>query len=148
MVCQNGQLSYYNGLSRCHFDPNVYTKKVGSHVVIIFVYVDDLILTGSDPKLLTHVKSNLQNKFELTNFGYLHYFLGLQVLQTNEGIFLSQYKYSCDLLHHFHMEDFKLAPSPFQSGVKLVATCIYEVDATLYHKLVGSLLYLTHTHPD
>jgi hypothetical protein len=47
------------------------------------------------------------------------------------------------------MEDSKPTPSPFQSGVKLVATCTTpEVDATLYHQLVGSLLYLTHTHPD
>jgi hypothetical protein len=135
--------------SRCHSDPNVYTKKVGIHLIILVLYVDDLILTGSDPKLLTHVKSNLKKKFEMTDLGYLHYFLGLQVLQTKEGIFLSQSKYACDLLHHFHMDDSKPTPSPFQSGVKLVATCTSpEVDATLYHQLVGSLLYLTHTHPD
>jgi hypothetical protein len=135
--------------SRCHSDPNVYTKKVGIHLIILVLYVDDLILTGSDPKLLNHVKTNLKKKFEMTDLGYLHYFLGLQVLQTKEGIFLSQSKYACDLLHHFHMEDSKPSPSPFQSGVKLVATCTSpKVDATLYHQLVGSLLYLTHTHPD
>jgi hypothetical protein len=79
----------------------------------------------------------------------LHYFLGLQVLQNNEGIFLSQSKYACDLLRRFHMDDCKPTPSPFQSGVKLVATCTSpEVDATLYRQLVGSLLYLTHTRPD
>jgi hypothetical protein len=95
------------------------------------------------------VKTNLKKKFEMTDLGYLHYFLGLQVLQTKEGIFLSQSKYACDLLRLFHMEDSKPTPSPFQSGVKLVATCTSpEVDATLYHQLVGSLLYLTHTHPD
>ena len=47
------------------------------------------------------------------------------------------------------MEDCKLAPYPFQSGVKLSATCTsLEVDATLYRRLVGSLLYLNHSHPD
>ena len=45
--------------SRCHSDPNVYTKKVGNHLIILVLYVNDLILTGSDPKLLTHVKSSL-----------------------------------------------------------------------------------------
>ena len=44
--------------SRCHSDPNVYTKKLGNHLIILVLYVDDLILTGSDPKLLTNVKSS------------------------------------------------------------------------------------------
>ena len=79
----------------------------------------------------------------------MHYFLGLKVLQSKEGISLSQSNYACDLLHRFHMEDCKPAPSPFQSGVKLSLTCTSpEVDATLYRQLVGSLLYLTHSRPD
>jgi hypothetical protein len=137
------------GFSRCHSDPNVYTKKVGSHLIILVHYVDDLILTGSDLKLLNHVKISLKKKFEMTDLGFLHYFLGLQVLQTNEGLFLSQSQYACDLLRRFHMDDCKPTPSPFQFGVKLTATCTSpEVDATLYCQLVGSLLYLTHTCPD
>ena len=76
-----------NNFSRCHVDPNVYTNKVGSHLIILVVYVDDLILTVSDSKLLNHVKISLKKKFEMTDLGFLHYFLGLQVLQTNEGIF-------------------------------------------------------------
>ena len=69
--------------------PNVYTKKVGNHLIILVLDVDDLILTGSDPKLLTHAKYSLKQNFEMSNLGHLHYFLGLQVLQTKEGIFLS-----------------------------------------------------------
>jgi hypothetical protein len=139
------------GFSRCHYDTNVYTKKVGSHLIILVLvlYVDDLVLTGNDSKLLNHVKTSVKKKFERTDLGFLHYFLGLQVLQTNEGIFLSQSKYVCDLLHHFHMDDYKPVPSPFQSGLKLVSTYTSpEVDATLYHQLDGMLLYLTDTRPD
>jgi hypothetical protein len=77
------------GFSRCHSDPNFYTKKVGIHLIILVLYFDDLILTGSDSKLLNHVKNILKKKFEMTDLGFLHYFLGLQVLQTKEGIFLS-----------------------------------------------------------
>eukprot|EP00253_Pinus_taeda_P031295 PITA_31295 len=85
----------------------------------------------------------------MTDLGHLHYFLGLQVLQSKEGISLSQSKYACDLLRHFHMEDYKPAPSPFQSGAKLLVTFTSpEVDATLYRQLVGKILYLTHTHPN
>ena len=98
--------------SRCHFDPNVYTKKVGSYLIILFLYVDDLILTSSDPKLLNNVKTNLKNKFEITDLRFLHYFLGLQVFQTKEGIFISHSKYACDRLFHVHMDDYKPTPSP------------------------------------
>jgi hypothetical protein len=99
--------------SRCHSNTNVYTNKVESHLIILVLYVDDIILTGSDFKLLTHVKSSLKNKFDMIDLGYLHYFLGFQVLQTKEGHFLSQSKYACDLLCRFHMDDSKLAPSLF-----------------------------------
>eukprot|EP00253_Pinus_taeda_P002954 PITA_02954 len=129
-----------SGFSRCYSDNTVYTKKVGNSLIILVLYVDDLILTGSDPNLINHVKSSLKKKFEMTDLGHLHYFLGLQVLQSKEGISLSQSKYACDILRHFHMEDCKPAPSPFQSGVKLSVSCTSpEVDATLYRQLVGKL---------
>jgi hypothetical protein len=119
--------------SRFHSNPKVYTNKVGSYLIILFLYVYDLILTGSDPKLLNHVKTILKKKFKMSDLGYLHYFLGLQVLQTKEGIFLSQYKYACDLICSFHMEEENPTPSPSQYRVKLIATCTSpEVDATLY----------------
>jgi hypothetical protein len=137
------------GFYRYHSDPNVYTKKVESHLIILVLYVDDLILTSSDSKLLNHVKTILKKKFEMIDLGLLHYFLGLQVFQTNERNFLAQSKYVCDPLHRFHMDDCKLATSSFQSGFKLAFTCTSpKVDATLYRPLVGSLLYLTHTRPD
>jgi hypothetical protein len=101
------------GFSKCHYDPNVYTNKVGSHLIIRVLCVDDLILTSSDPKLLNHVKTSLKMKFEMTDLGYLHYFLGLQVLKNKEGIFLSWSKYAWDLLRHFNMEYSKPTPPPF-----------------------------------
>ena len=55
------------GFSRFHSDPNVSTKKVGNHIIILVLYVDDLILTSSDPKLLTHVKSSLKQNFEMSD---------------------------------------------------------------------------------
>eukprot|EP00253_Pinus_taeda_P027129 PITA_27129 len=78
------------GFSRCHSDNTVYTKKVGKSIIILVLYVDDLILTGSDPNRINHVKSSLKKKFEMTELGHFHYFLGLQFLQSKEGISLSQ----------------------------------------------------------
>ena len=91
--------------SRCYSNPNVYTKKVGSHLIILFLYVYELILTGSDSKLLNHVKTSLKKKFEMTDLGFLHYFLGLKVLKTNEGIFLYVFMkcglFSINIYFHF-----------------------------------------------
>ena len=101
------------GFSRCHSDNTVYTKRVNGHLIILVLYVDDHIRTSSDPKLINHVKSSLKKKFDMTDLGYLHYFLGLHVLQSKEGISLSQSKYACDLLRHFHMDDCKPTPTPF-----------------------------------
>eukprot|EP00253_Pinus_taeda_P021495 PITA_21495 len=85
-----------------------------------------------------------------TGFSRRHYensvYTNKVVLQSNEVISLSQSKYACDLLRHFHMEECKPAPSPFQSGAKLLTTCTSpKVDDTLYRHLVGKFLYLTHT---
>eukprot|EP00253_Pinus_taeda_P030026 PITA_30026 len=79
-----------SGFSRCPSDNTVYTKKEDKSLIILVLYVDDLILNGSDPNLINHVKSSLKKKFEMTDLGHLHYFLGLQVLQSKEGISLSQ----------------------------------------------------------
>ena len=85
----------------------------------------------------------------MSDLGHLHYFLGLQFLQTKEGIFLSKSKYACDRLCRFNMEYCKPTSSPFQYGVKISTTrTSAEVDSTLYHQLVGSLLYLTHSRLD
>ena len=78
-----------NGFSMCHSDNTIYTKKVGKSLIILILYVDDLILTGSDPNLINHVKSIPKKKFEIKDLGHLQYFLGLYVLQSKEGISLS-----------------------------------------------------------
>jgi hypothetical protein len=74
--------------SRCHSDPNVYTKKIGIHLIILFLCVDGLILTSSDPKLLTHVKSNLKKKLEMTDLGYLHFFLASKYCKPRNDFFV------------------------------------------------------------
>eukprot|EP00253_Pinus_taeda_P021611 PITA_21611 len=62
-----------SGFSRCHSDNIVYTKKEGKSLIILVLCVDDLILIGSDPNLINHVKSNLKKKFEMTDLGHLHF---------------------------------------------------------------------------
>lgn len=85
----------------------------------------------------------------MTDLGLLHYFLGLQVIQSSDGISILQQKYALDMLHRFDMLACKPVPTPFQLGVVLSATCTTpSVDPTLYRQLAGYVLYLTHTCSD
>jgi len=108
-----------------------------------------LLITGSSSSDIAWVKTALHDRFAMTDMGLLHYFLGLEVSQSDSGIKMAQSKYALDLLTRFQMTDCKSAGSPFLSGVRMedgVDTPL--VDNTLYRQLVGSLLYLTHTRPD
>ena len=91
--------------SRCHSDPNVYTKKVGNHLIILVLYVDDIILTGTDLKILTHVKSSLKKNFEMLDLGHLHYFLYVDdlILTGSDPKILTHVKSS--LKQNFEMSD-------------------------------------------
>jgi len=95
---------------------------MGKSLIILVLYVDDCILIGIDPNLINHVKSSIKSKFEMTDLGNLHYFLCLQVLQSKDGISLSQSRYSCDLIHHFHMEycNQPLLPFSLESNSQLL----------------------------
>jgi hypothetical protein len=76
---------------------------VEGKILIIFLYVDDLILTG-DEKLIHSCKEDLVNEFDMKDLGLLHYFLGLEIWQRNGEIFVSQGKYAREILGKFHLE--------------------------------------------
>ena len=101
--------------------------------MILVLYVDDLIITGSTSSIIASVKTSLQDRFSMIDFSLLHYFLGIEITQSSVGITLSQPKYALDFLSRFYMSDCKPSPTPFLSDVKLEAKCTTPlVDATLY----------------
>ncbi|KAH9292456.1 hypothetical protein KI387_042361 [Taxus chinensis] len=137
------------GFHRCKTDHTVYVLKTDDDLLLLVLYVDDLLITSSSNSLTQDIKRKLKAEFDMTDMGLLHYFLGLHVHQSAEGISICQKKYATDLLQRFHMANCKPSPTPYQSGIELTAACKSNlVDATLYRQLVGSLLYLTHTRPD
>ncbi|XP_031273413.1 uncharacterized protein LOC116131894 [Pistacia vera] len=95
------------------------------------------------------MKENLSIRFQMKELGQLKHFLGLEVDCTQEGIFICQQKYSKDLLKRFGMLECKPISTPMEQNTKM---CAHEgkdlEDATMYRKLVGSLIYLTLTRPD
>eukprot|EP00253_Pinus_taeda_P024971 PITA_24971 len=133
----------------CRLKKSLYDPKTYDSLLILVLYVDDLLITGSSASSIATVKRALHDRFLMTDMGTLHFFLGLEIIQDAIGIKLSQAKYARDLLERFLMTDCKPTLTPFLSRVHLEdrgATPL--VDNTLYRQLVGSLLYLTHSRPD
>ena len=92
--------------SKSAADPNLYFKVIENHPLILVLYVDDLFLTGEE-QLISQCKRELTSEFEMKDIGLMHYFLGLEVWQKSDEIFLSQGKYVVDILRRFGMLDCK-----------------------------------------
>ncbi|XP_071731346.1 uncharacterized mitochondrial protein AtMg00810-like [Rutidosis leptorrhynchoides] len=91
----------------------------------------------------------MQKRFKMSSLGAINFFLGLQVDQTEKGIFLHQSKYVADILSRFKMEDERIAKNPLSvnHGITLKNTGP-KVNPTLYRAIIGSLMYLTASCPD
>jgi hypothetical protein len=142
--------SYFTGLgfTKSEADANLYQIVVEGKILIIVLYVDDLILTG-DEQLICSCKEDLAKEFEMKDLGLLHYFLGLEIWQRDGEIFVSQGKYTREILGKFHMEGCKPMDTPLPGNWrKDNATFGEVVDATVYRQLVGSLMYLVNTRPN
>ena len=104
---------------RCKSDSNVYLFRTHNSLLILVLYVDDLLMTGSLASAIDTVKRALHDRFLMTDMGPLHFFPGLEISQDATGIKLSQAKYSRDLLERFRMTDCKPTLTPFLSGSTL-----------------------------
>jgi hypothetical protein len=114
------------------------------------VYVDDIILTGSNASAIDSLIKALSMDFPLTNLGNLHYFLGVAVTKQHNGIHLSQHRYILDILKRTNMALAKPITSPMAASPPLSKfSGVSFLDPTLYRSTtVGALQYLFITRPD
>ena len=82
------------------------------------LYVDDLVIANADQEEIDHVKSHLAASFDMKDLGDLHYFLGIEVIRTPEGILISQRNYVLSMLFKFGMTDCKYVATPLDRNVK------------------------------
>ena len=134
------------GYDRGTSDKTLFIKKKGDGIILVQVYVDDIIFGSNNGKLCETFVEIMKSDFEMSMMGELNYFLGLQVKQLKDGIFLNQAKYCKDLLRKFEMDKCKPITTPFSTSCHLDQdeTGI-SVDETMYKGLIGSLLYLMHS---
>ncbi|GKC64051.1 retrovirus-related pol polyprotein from transposon TNT 1-94 [Tanacetum coccineum] len=139
-----------NGFERSEHEPTLYLKKQGmNEFMIVSLYVDDMIYTGSSLHLVSEFKKSMMSMFDMTDLGELRYFLGLEIVQTDAGIFMSQKKYVEDTLQKFNMVGCKTVFTPMNINEKLQPEDgTGMVNGSLYRSLIGRLLYLTHSCPD
>ena len=91
----------------------------------------------------------MQNEFEMLLLGELSFFLGLQIRQSNQGIFISQTKYIREMLKRFGMEDCKPVITPMQTSCKLSKDDDSKsTDQRQYKSMIGSVLYVIASRPD
>ena len=110
--------------------------------------MDDIVITGSDSTGISSLKSFLRGQFHTKDLGMLRYFLGVEVMRSKHGIFLSQRKYVLHLLFETGKLGAKPCSSPIAPGVHLTREGELFKNLERYRRLVGKLNYLTVTRPD
>ncbi|KAH9672528.1 hypothetical protein KPL70_017763 [Citrus sinensis] len=137
------------GFTKCPYEHALYVKEKDGDILIVCLYVDDLIFTGSNPSLFEEFKRVMIKEFEMTDIGLMAYYLGIEVKQNEEGIFISQESYTKEILKKFKMNDYKPISTPVECRVKLSKHDEGEdINPTFFKSLVGSLRYLTCRRPD
>jgi hypothetical protein len=107
-----------------------------------------LIITGADLDDISRVKRELAALFDMKDLGDLHYFLGIEVIRTHEGILISQRHYALDMLFKFGMADCKPISTPMDRTIKHRPDSGRVCDPSRFRRIVGSLIYLTITRTD
>jgi hypothetical protein len=130
-------------------DSTLFTRKLDNDLFVCQIYVDDIIF-GSTNKFFCDEFSRIMTKrFKMSMMGELKFFLGFQIKQLKEGMFLCQTKYTQDILKKFGMENAKPAKTPMATNGHLDLNQEGKsVDQKLYRSKIGSLLYLCASRPD
>jgi hypothetical protein len=138
-----------NGFRIGKTNSTLFTRKMGKNLFVCQIYVDDIIFGSTNKSFCDEFNKIMTDRFEMSMMGVLTFFLGFQIKQAKEGTFISQTKYTRDILKKFVMD--KAKPIKTHKGTNghldldLGGT---SVDQKVYHSMIGSLLYLCASSPD
>ncbi|GJT40833.1 ribonuclease H-like domain-containing protein [Tanacetum coccineum] len=132
-----------NGFQRGQIDQTLFIKSQKGHILLVQIYVDDIIFGSTKKELCDEFEKLMKDKFQMSSMGELTFFLGLQVQQKKNGIFISQDKYVHEILRKFNYSDVKSASTPTDLEKPLVKDAdADDVDEHLYRSMIGSLIGL------
>lgn len=130
-------------------DPNLYYFEDGGKLTILLLYVDDVYITGSHDSHIASIRAYIQTRFDMSDLGLLTYSLGLEFLFSTSGILITQRQYLREMLTDFGMADCRPVHTPLAEKLKLIPDMSApSTDPTTYQRMVGKLIFLTHTRPD
>ncbi|GKC09608.1 putative ribonuclease H-like domain-containing protein [Tanacetum coccineum] len=138
-----------HGYKRGTIDKTLFIKKDKKDIMLVQVYVDDIIFGSTRKSWCDEFEALMKGRFQMSSMGELIFFLGLQVKQKTDGIFISQDKYVADMLKKFDLASVKTAITLMETKMALTKDEeADEVDVHLYRSMIGSLMYLTASRPD
>nr|GEV23180.1 putative ribonuclease H-like domain-containing protein [Tanacetum cinerariifolium] len=138
-----------NRFQRGKIDQTLFIQKQKRDIFLVQVYVDDIIFGFTKKELCTAFEKLIKDKFQMSSMGELTFFLGLQVKQKEDRIFISQDKYVDEILRKFGLICVKSAITPIDTEKPLLKDSYSDdVDVHLYKSMIGSLMYLTSSRPD
>ena len=137
------------GFKKSLNEATLYIKGDEINFIVVSLYVDDLLVTGSNEELVRKFKEDMKKIFEMTDLGEMAYFLGMEIKQKNGEVFICQKKYAKEILKKFRMDECKSVDTPMCQKGKLSKRDEAEpVDETFYRSIIGCLMYLTATRSD
>jgi Reverse transcriptase (RNA-dependent DNA polymerase) len=127
----------------------VYRREQGEASILVGVYVDDLLITGTCEVEIAKFKGEMMEKFKMSDLGLLTYYLGIEVKQALNEITMCQQNFAIKILKECGMDECNPTQAPMEARLKLRKISNFPpVDQTRYMSIVGSLRYLLHTRPD
>jgi hypothetical protein len=138
----------YVGFCASKVDTSLFIFSNGVDICYLLVYVDDILLTGSNSFLLQRLIQLLSSEFKLRDLGSVHYFLGIEVQSTSMGLMLRHHKYTLDILTRVGMLSCKPIDTHISTSKATILPDPLFSDATRFRQIMGSLQYLTFTRPD
>jgi hypothetical protein len=137
------------GFNKCPSEPALYNREKNGEALLVGVYVDDMVITGKSAAGILAFKEQMKALFSMSDLGLLSYYLGIEVKQSSQGIFINQTAYATKVLERCGMQNCNPCQTPMEPRLKLSKTSTAEaVDSTHYRSVVGSLHYLLHTRLD
>ena len=132
-----------------YYDSALFLRRTDKGIILLLLYMDDMIITSDDLSGILELKDFLSQQFEMKDLGHLSYFLSLEITHSTDELYITQAKYTFEILSRAGLTNNKTVNTPDEVNAHLTPSGGKPLsNPSLYRHLVGSLVYLTVTRSD